>query len=41
LRAAAIEGVGHINTTEARALLELYSHDKEPTVRRAAEAALQ
>jgi HEAT repeat protein len=41
LRAAAIEGVGHIHTTEARALLELYSHDKEPTVRRAAEAALQ
>jgi hypothetical protein len=41
LRAAAIEGIGHINTTEARALLELYSHDKEPTVRRAAEAALQ
>jgi hypothetical protein len=41
LRAAAIEGIGHIHTTEARALLELYSHDKEPTVRRAAEAALQ
>lgn len=41
LRAAAIEGIGHIPSTEARALLELYSHDKEPTVRRAAEAALQ
>ena len=41
LRAAAIEGMGHIHTTEARALLELYSHDKEPTVQRAAEAALQ
>lgn len=41
LRAAAIEGIGHIQSTEARALLELYSHDKEPTVRRAAEAALQ
>lgn len=41
LRAAAIEGIGHIHTTEARALLELYSQDKEPTVRRAAEAALQ
>ncbi|HKC47430.1 MAG TPA: HEAT repeat domain-containing protein [Gemmatimonadales bacterium] len=41
LRAAAIEGIGHIHSTEARALLELYSHDKEPTVRRAAEAALQ
>jgi hypothetical protein len=41
LRASAIEGIGHIHSTEARALLELYSHDKEPTVRRAAEAALQ
>ncbi len=41
LRAAAIEGIGHIHTTEARALLELYSHDKEPAVRRAAEAALR
>lgn len=41
LRAAAIEGIGHIHSTEARALLELYSHDKEPAVRRAAEAALQ
>ena len=41
LRAAAIEGIGHIHTTEAKALLELYSQDKEPTVRRAAEAALQ
>lgn len=41
LRAAAIEGIGHIHSTEAGALLELYSHDKEPAVRRAAEAALQ
>lgn len=41
LRAAAIEGIGHIHTTEARALLELYGHDKELAVRRAAEAALQ
>ncbi|HET9707199.1 MAG TPA: HEAT repeat domain-containing protein [Gemmatimonadales bacterium] len=41
LRAAAIEGIGHIHSTEARALLELYSQDKEPAVRRAAEAALQ
>jgi hypothetical protein len=41
LRASAIEGIGHIHSTEARALLELYSHDKEMTVRRAAEAALQ
>lgn len=41
LRAAAIEGIGHIHATEARALLELYRHDKETTVRRAAEAALR
>jgi hypothetical protein len=41
LRAAAIEGIGYIHSTEARALLELYSHDKDPAVRRAAEAALQ
>jgi hypothetical protein len=41
LRAAAIEGIGHIHSTEARALLELYSHDKEPAVRRAAEASLR
>jgi hypothetical protein len=40
LRAAAITGMGHLHSTEARALLELYSHDKEPTVQRAAEAAL-
>ena len=40
LRAAAIAGMGHLHSPEARALLELYSHDKEPTVQRAAEAAL-
>jgi len=40
LRAAAIAGMGHLSSPEARALLALYSHDKEPTVQRAAEAAL-
>jgi len=40
LRAAAITGMGHLHSSEARALLELYSHDKEPAVQRAAEAAL-
>ena len=37
----AIEGLGYLNKGEARGLLELYSHDKEPSVRRAAEAALR
>ena len=41
VRAAAIEGLGHIQTPEVRALLSLYSQDKEPTVQRAAEAALR
>jgi HEAT repeat protein len=41
LRAAAIEGLGHLTRPEARALLELYRQEKEPTVRRAAEAALK
>src|SRR2546426_510098 len=41
VRAAAIEGLGHIARPEARGLLELYSKDKEPTVRKAAEAALR
>jgi HEAT repeat protein len=41
VRAAAIEGLGYLNTAEARSLLELYARDKEPTVRRAAEAALR
>ena len=41
VRAAAIEGLGHIHTAEVRALLSLYSQDKEPTVQSAAEAALR
>jgi len=41
LRAAAIEGLGYLKNREARGLLELYSHDKEPSVRRAAEVALR
>jgi HEAT repeat protein len=41
VRAAAIEGLGHIKRPEARGLLELYRQDKEPTVKRAAEAALR
>lgn len=41
LRAAAIEGLAEIDRPEAKALLELYSRDKEPTVKRAAEASLR
>ena len=41
VRAAAIDGLARITTREARGLLELYTHDKEPTVRRAAEAAIR
>jgi HEAT repeat protein len=41
VRAAAIEGLARLDRTEARALLELYSRDKEPTVKRAAEASLR
>lgn len=41
LRAAAIEGLARLDRTEAKALLELYSRDKEPTVKRAAEASLR
>lgn len=41
LRSAAIEGLGQLTRPEARALLELYRQEKEPTVRRAAEAALK
>jgi HEAT repeat protein len=41
VRAAAVEGLRHIARPEARGLLELYSKDKEPTVRKAAEAALK
>lgn len=41
LRAAAIEALGYLKRPEARALLELYRQDKERTVARAAQAALQ
>jgi len=41
VRAAAIEGLRHVARPEARGLLELYSKDKEPAVRKAAEAALR
>jgi HEAT repeats len=41
VRAAAVEGLGHLKRSEARALLELYNRDKDPSVQRAAEAALK
>ena len=41
VRAAAVEGLARMPSREARALVELYTHDKELTVRRAAEAALR
>jgi hypothetical protein len=41
VRAAAIEGLAQLDRPEAKALLELYSRDKEPTVKRAAEASLR
>lgn len=41
VRAAAIEGLRNITRPEARGLLELYSRDKDPVVRKAAEAALR
>ncbi len=41
VRAAAIEGLARIDKMEAKALLELYARDKEPTVKRAAEASLR
>jgi len=41
VRAAAIEGLARLDRNEAKALLELYSRDKEPTVKRAAEASLR
>jgi HEAT repeat protein len=41
IRAAAIEGLARLDRAEAKALLELYSRDKEPTVKRAAEASLR
>ncbi|HEY7193857.1 MAG TPA: HEAT repeat domain-containing protein [Gemmatimonadales bacterium] len=40
VRAAAIEGLARLDRMEAKALLELYARDKEPTVKRAAEASL-
>jgi HEAT repeat protein len=41
VRAAAIEGLAQLDRMEAKALLELYARDKEPTVKRAAEASLR
>ena len=41
VRAAAVDGLRHIARPEARGLLELYSKDKEPAVRKAAEAGLK
>lgn len=41
VRAAAIDGLRHLAHPDARGLLELYSHDKEPLVRKAAEMALK
>ncbi len=41
LRAAAVDALRHIARPEARGLLELYSKDKEPAVRKAAEAGLK
>jgi HEAT repeat protein len=41
VRAAAIEGLSRLDRVEAKALLELYARDKEPTVKRAAEASLR
>ena len=40
VRAAAVDGLRHIARPEARGLLELYSKDKEPAVRKAAVTAL-
>src|SRR5713101_4741560 len=37
VRAAAVDGLRHIARPEARGLLELYSKDKEPAVRKAAK----
>src|SRR2546427_3177759 len=41
VRAAAIEAIARLGVPEARGLLELYSRDKEPAVRKAAELALR
>jgi HEAT repeat protein len=40
VRAAAVEGLARLASPEARGFLELYTHDKEPAVRKAAVAAL-
>ena len=40
VRAAAIEGLARLTGPEARGFLELYTHDKEPAVRKAAVTAL-
>src|SRR6059058_2898047 len=41
VRAAAVDGLRHVARPEVRGLLELYSKDKEPAVRKAAEAGLK
>jgi hypothetical protein len=41
VRAAAVGAMGEVRVPEARAMIALYAQDREPTVRRAAEAALQ
>ena len=41
VRAAAVDGLRYLTRPEARGLLELDSKDKEPAVRKAAEAALK
>lgn len=41
VRAAAIEALGMLSRPEVRGLLELYSQDKDPAVKRAAEAVLR
>src|SRR5882762_3432512 len=41
VRAAAVEALQHIARPEARGLLELYSKDKEPAVRKGAEGGLK
>lgn len=41
VRAAAVEGLGLLAAGEARALLALYRQDKDPAVKRAADAALK
>jgi len=40
VRAAAIEGLARLTGPEARGFLELYTHDKEPAVRKAAVTAV-